>query len=146
MLWKLSTVALLLTASSVVAMPSCMHSENLAPVISSVEAEVIPDSYVVVFKDGARVHEQAAWVRDLHHRDAMTNGNWYNDLGDNEVSGVKHVYDMDAFQGLAGRFSPDVLEEIRRNPDVSVRGDVLIPAVVRGHYRHQFSLSKALYD
>ncbi|KAK3809168.1 MAG: serine protease 1 [Benniella sp.] len=118
MLWKLSTVALLWTASSVVAIPSCVHSENLAPVISSVEADVIPDSYFVVFKNGARVHEQAAWVRDLHHRDVMANGPLSNDLNDGEVSGVKHVYDMDAFQGLAGRFSPDVLEEIRRNPDV----------------------------
>ncbi|KAF9957233.1 hypothetical protein BGZ65_002191, partial [Modicella reniformis] len=76
MLPKLSTVAalILVTSSAVVALPSCMHSENLAPVVSSAESEVVPDSYIVVFKDGVRVDEHTAWVRDLQHRDIMANG------------------------------------------------------------------------
>ncbi|KAF9192465.1 serine protease [Haplosporangium sp. Z 767] len=112
MLLKLSTVALLI-ASSAVAFPSFTQSNRLAPVISSIDADVVPDSYVVVFKDGVRANEHASWVHDLHKRDLNANGIW-----DNIVSGVKHVYDMGQFQGIAGRFRADVLEEIRKNPNV----------------------------
>ncbi|KAG0235025.1 autophagic serine protease Alp2 [Mortierella sp. GBAus27b] len=119
MMLKLSTVAaLLLAASSAVAAPHCMDSENRAPVISSVEATTIPDSYFVVFKDGVKLHQQAAWISDLHQRDMVMNSAWHRDLDQELTSGVRHVYDMDSLQGLAGRFSPDVLEEIRKNPDV----------------------------
>ncbi|KAI1306536.1 serine protease [Mortierella claussenii] len=111
MLFKLSAVALFV-ASSAVALPS-FQSERLAPVISSVDADIVPDSYFVVFKNGVRAHEHSSWVSDLHKRDMTINGIW-----DNITSGVKHVYDMDGFQGIAGRFRPDVLEEIRKNPNV----------------------------
>lgn len=133
MLLKLSTVAavvLLAVTSSSQAFPttspSFLHSSDrfLAPIISSVEADTIPDSYFVVFKDGVRVHEHSAWVRELHREDMVANGAMWDGGefgGDDEfMSGVRHVYDMGSFQGLAGRFSPEVLNEIRRNPDVSV--------------------------
>ncbi|KAG0293111.1 serine protease [Dissophora globulifera] len=113
MLFKLSTVAALLMASSAVAFPSFSQSEHLAPIISSVDADIVPDSYFVVFKTGVRANEHSSWVHDLHKRDMSNNGFW-----DNITSGVKHVYDMGPFQGIAGRFRPDVLEEIRKNPDV----------------------------
>ncbi|KAF8924225.1 serine protease [Dissophora ornata] len=122
MLLKLSTVAaLLLAASSAVAYPSFIHSERMAPVISSIEAEVVPDSYIVVFKSGVSVSDHAAWVRDISFRDTVRNDASDDDddsLGDGIASGVRHVYDMGEFQGLAGRFRPDVLDEIRRHPDV----------------------------
>ncbi|KAF8923028.1 serine protease [Dissophora ornata] len=112
MLFKLSAVAFFM-ASSVVAFPSFIQSERLAPIISSVDADIVPDSYFVVFKGGVRANDHSAWVHDLHKRDMTANGVW-----DNIASGVKHVYDMGSFQGIAGRFRPDVLEEIRKNPDV----------------------------
>ncbi|KAI1299948.1 serine protease [Mortierella claussenii] len=119
MLLRLSTVAaVVLTASSAVAFPSFLQSERLAPVISSIDAEVVPDSYFIVFKNGVRVNDHEAWVRDLHHHDVRLNGAWDNEFDDNFASGVRHVYDMGSFQGLAGRFRPEVVEEIRRNPDV----------------------------
>ncbi|KAG0372145.1 serine protease [Mortierella sp. AD032] len=132
MLLKLSTVAavvLLAVASSTQAFPSTMpsflhHSDRLAPIISSFEADTIPDSYFVVFKDGVRVHEHSAWVRELHHQDVAVNGAFwdngsYEGTEDQSMGGVRHVYDMGSFQGLAGRFRPEVLDEIRRNPDVA---------------------------
>ncbi|KAF9084671.1 serine protease [Mortierella sp. GBA35] len=129
MLMKLSTVAAVVllavaTSSSTVQAfsPSFIQSERLAPVISSVEADIIPDSYFVVFKDGVRVHEHSAWVRELHHEDVAANGALWGDNGEDGEglgSGVRHVYDMGSFQGLAGRFRPEVLNEIRRNPDVA---------------------------
>lgn len=114
MLIKLSTVALFV-ASTAVAFPSWGNSDNLAPVISSSNADVVPDSYIVVFKDGVRANDHSAWAANLHKRDLTANGIW-----DNIASGVKHVYDMGSFQGLAGRFRPDVLDEIRKHPDVSL--------------------------
>jgi len=114
MMLKLSAVAFFV-ASSVAAFPSFGgYSERLAPIISSMEADIVPDSYFVVFKDGVRAEEHSAWVQDLHKRDLHANGVW-----DSFTSGVKHVYDMGNFQGVAGRFRPDVLEEIRKNPAVS---------------------------
>ncbi|KAF9107880.1 serine protease [Mortierella sp. AM989] len=121
MLMRLSTVAAVLLVAATpltAAFPSFIQSERLAPVIASFEAETVPDSYFVVFKDGVRANEHAAWVRDLHRRDVALNGVWDNEFDDNITSGVKHVYDMGSFQGLAGRFRPEVLDEIRRNPDV----------------------------
>ncbi|KAF9381230.1 serine protease [Podila verticillata] len=112
MLMKLSAVALFL-ASSAVAFPSFGYTEKLAPIITAAEADVIPDSYFVVFKNGVRANDHSAWVHNLHKRDMSVNGIW-----DNITSGVKHVYDMGEFQGIAGRFRPDVLDEIRKNPDV----------------------------
>ncbi|KAF9431387.1 serine protease [Entomortierella beljakovae] len=122
MLMKLSTVAavfLVAASSTASSFPSFLQSERLAPVITSIEAEVIPDSYFVVFKDGVRVNEHASWVRGLHHHDIMTNGVWDDEFDENITSGVRHVYDMGSFQGLAGRFRPEVLQEIRKNPDVA---------------------------
>ncbi|KAF9994559.1 serine protease, partial [Modicella reniformis] len=111
MLFKLSAVALFM-ASSVVAFPSFIHSERLAPIVTSADADIVPDSYFVVFKSGVRVQDHSAWVQSLHKRDLSVNGIW-----DSFTNGIKHVYDMDSFQGIAGRFRPDVLEEIRKNPD-----------------------------
>ncbi|KAG0266279.1 serine protease [Linnemannia exigua] len=123
MLFKLSAAALFV-ASTVVAFPSWGHSDNLAPLISSSNADVVPDSYIVVFKDGVRANDHSAWASTLHKRDLTANGMW-----DNIASGVKHVYDMGSFQGLAGRFRPDVLDEIRKNPDVDyIERDQLVYA------------------
>jgi len=123
MLFKLSAAALFV-ASTVVAFPSWGHSDNLAPLISSSNADVVPDSYIVVFKDGVRANDHSAWASSLHKRDLTANGMW-----DNIASGVKHVYDMGSFQGLAGRFRPDVLDEIRKNPDVEyIERDQLVYA------------------
>ncbi|KAF9380177.1 serine protease [Mortierella sp. AD011] len=122
MLMKLSTVAAVVLAAATplaAAFPSFIQSERLAPIVTSVEADIIPDSYFVVFKDGARANENAAWVHDLHRRDIAQNGVWENEYDGSIASGVKHVYDMGSFQGLAGRFRPEVLEEIRKNPDVA---------------------------
>ncbi|KAF9360996.1 serine protease [Mortierella sp. AD094] len=112
MLLKLSAVALFM-ASSAVAFPSFLQSERLAPIVSPLDADIVPDSYFVVFKSGVRASEHSAWIRDLHQRDISANGIW-----DDFTSGIKHVYDMGSFQGVAGRFRSDVLDEIRKNPDV----------------------------
>ncbi|KAF9897081.1 serine protease, partial [Lobosporangium transversale] len=126
MLFRLSTVAAIaLTASSaVVAFPSFLYSERMAPVVSSIEAEVVPDSYIVVFKDGVRnLNEQATWIQDLHRRDVALNGAWENSFDGSLESGVRHIYNMDSFQGIAGRFRPEVIEYVRRHRDTCCARD-----------------------
>ncbi|CAO3572539.1 unnamed protein product [Mortierella alpina] len=73
MLLKLSAVALFV-ASSAVAFPSFIQSQNLAPIVSSLDAHVVPDSYVVVFKSGVRAADHSPWVHSLHKRDLSVNG------------------------------------------------------------------------
>ncbi|KAG0047998.1 serine protease [Gryganskiella cystojenkinii] len=86
--------------------------QNFAPLIAPSDGDIIPDAYFVVFKEGARAKEQSSWVQSLHLQSAWSS----NDGGE---AGVRHVYDMGTFQGIAGRFSPEVLSEIRQNPDVA---------------------------
>lgn len=123
MLFKLSAVALALVASTSVsaAYPpprsSYIQNEQLAPIVSSTEAEIIPDSYFVVFKSGVRASDHSAWVHEL--ADVSATGCHSATDEESSFSGVKHIYDMGDFQGLAGQFHPDVLNEIRKNPDVS---------------------------
>ncbi|KAF9351573.1 serine protease [Mortierella sp. AD094] len=113
-----ATVLLVASSSSAVSFQYSFHSEILAPIVSSVKAEVIPDSYFVVFKSGINANDHASWFRDIHDQDIAKNGIWDNRDEYNFTSGVKHVYDIGSFQGLAGRFRPEVLDEIRRNPNV----------------------------
>ncbi|KAF9391293.1 serine protease [Mortierella sp. AD011] len=86
--------------------------------VSSSEAEVIPHSYMVVFKNGIRANDHSTWFRDLHGRDIAQNGVWVDELHNKVDGGVKYVYDIGSFQGIAGRFRPEALDEIRRNPIV----------------------------
>ncbi|KAF9428980.1 serine protease [Podila epigama] len=120
----LSSVALILVASTSVLASYPPHrasyafGEQLAPVISSVEAETIPDSYFVVFKSGVRASDNAAWVQELHQTNLKQSGCHESVNSEQPFEGIKHVYDMGEFQGLAGQFHPEVLNEIRKNPDV----------------------------
>ncbi|KAF9084974.1 serine protease [Mortierella sp. AM989] len=120
MLIKLSNVAtalLIIAPSYSAAFQSIFQTEILAPVVSSVEAEVVPNSYFIIFKNGVHANDHVSWFRDLHDRDIALNGVW-DSRSDNFTSGVRHVYDIGSFQGLAGRFRLEVLDEIRRNPSV----------------------------
>ncbi|KAG0253277.1 serine protease [Actinomortierella ambigua] len=139
MLPKLSLVAAAVLATTAVAFPSFEREQRLAPVVTSLDAEAIPDSYIVVFKDGVQASEHSAWVSDLHKRDLNTSGMW-----DDFVSGVNHVFDMGTFQGLSGRFRPDVLEEIRKNPNVDYieRNQVVYSSAMTTQSRAPWGLAR----
>ncbi|KAF9351575.1 serine protease [Mortierella sp. AD094] len=123
MLMKLYTVIAILSITTspfadAAASGFILHSEKLASVVSSNRAEVIPHSYMVVFKNGIRANDHSSWFRNLYGRDIDRNGVWVDELHNEVDGGVKHVYDLGSFQGIAGRFRPEVLDEIRRNPIV----------------------------
>lgn len=95
-----------------------------APVIQSVNAKHIPNSYIVKFKDHVKHGEAAAhhaWVNDLH---VQTESRKFElrkrGIVDNVMEGMKHTYNIaGTFMGYSGHFDDAVLEQLRRHPDVS---------------------------
>ncbi|KAK9763266.1 proteinase B [Basidiobolus ranarum] len=86
-----------------------------APIISSLDAEIIPNSYIVVLKDTSRdsLLNHQAWLTSFLQ---VANVNSQSDV---EVNQIKHIYDADGFRGYAGRFQSEVVERIREMDDVA---------------------------
>lgn len=114
----------LLTAASPVGVES-IHN-GAAPIISSMNSQEIPDSYIVVFKKHVDTSAAAAhhsWVQDIH---ATTNGRMelkkrgLFGFDTDAFLGVKHSFHVaGSLMGYAGHFHEDVIEQVRRHPDVS---------------------------
>ena len=103
-----------------------IHRES-APLISSVDATHVPNSYIVVFKDhvsreAATVHH--SWVQDLHlanqAKGELRKRSQFS-FQDTVFEGLRHTYDIaGGLMGYSGHFDDEMIEELRRNPDVSV--------------------------
>lgn len=121
-LWSL--LPLLVSTSPLVAIDT-IHN-GVAPLLSSSDSKEIPNSYIVVFKkevSAASAFAHHSWVRDQHEeienkkrelqkRDQIPLGIF---------SGLKHTFDIaGALFGYSGHFDEDVIERIRRHPDVSM--------------------------
>lgn len=115
----------LLAAASPVLVDS-IHNDA-APVLSSINAEEVPNSYIVVFKRHVS-HESAAahhgWVQELH----ASNENYRTELRKRDqfpfqnaiFQGLRHTYNIaGGLLGYAGHFDDEVIEQVRRHPDVS---------------------------
>lgn len=118
-----------LLAALTAAAPALIETihRDAAPIISSVNAKEIPDSYIVVFKKHVS-HEAAAahhsWVQDVH----LSSENIRSDLKkrgqfpftDTIFEGLKHTYNIaGSLLGYSGHFDDSVIDAIRRHPDVS---------------------------
>ena len=83
---------------------------------------VLNDSYIVMFKDGvhpASFDNHFNFLAQAHEADPL----------DHEDAGLTHVWDAH-IKGYAGRFSRDVLELIRRQPEVDyVEHDQIVHAL-----------------
>lgn len=119
----LSLLPLLAAASPV--MVDSIHN-NAAPVLTSIYSKEVPDSYIVVFKDHV-THDSAAahqsWVQDIHsaqnERTELKKRSLFG-FSDPDYLGVKHAFKVgDSFKGYTGHFHEDVIEQVRRHPDVS---------------------------
>ncbi|EEH05499.1 serine proteinase [Histoplasma capsulatum G186AR] len=122
-LLALSIVPLLAAASPVVI--DSIH-KDAAPILSSVDAKVIEDSYIVVFKKhvtsaSAVAHQN--WVQNLHttamaKRSKLDKRNQFpfkNDV----FSGLKHTFDIaGSLLGYSGSFDEEVIDQVRMHPDV----------------------------
>ena len=119
---SLAVVALPLVAASPVIIDT-IHNDA-APVLSSSNSKVIPDSYIVVFKKHV-THETAAahhtWVQDVH-LESMKKLKKRSQfpMTDSIFEGLKHTWNIaGGLLGYSGHFGEDVLEILRRSPDVS---------------------------
>lgn len=123
-LFSLSLLPLLTAASPILV--DTIHNEA-APVLSSMNAVEEPDSYIVVLKkhvtsDSASEHQ--SWVQSLHSasseltRTELRKRSLTDDI--TSFAGLKHTYNIPgSFVGYSGHFHEDVIEQVRRSPDVS---------------------------
>lgn len=100
--------------------------DKAAPILSSIDAETIPDSYIIKFKDhvnGAAASDHHMWVQDAHKEgetERMELRKRSMSFSDKAFSGLKHTFDIgDAFKGYAGHFDESMIEKVRNHPDVS---------------------------
>lgn len=121
----LSLVPLLASASPVFSVDT-IHNEA-APVLSSVESQTIPDSYIVVFKKDishATINAHHDWVQTQHvevekakralHKRSQTPLSVFD--------GFKDAFNIaGSVLGYSGHFDEDVIERVRRHPDVGIR-------------------------
>lgn len=119
----LSLLPVLAAASPVII--DTIH-RDAAPILSSSNSKEVPDSYIVIFKKhvsptGAAAHQ--SWVQDIHStsetkRATLRKRNQFpfqNDL----FNGLKHTYDIaGSLLGYSGHFDEEVIEQVRRHPDV----------------------------
>jgi cerevisin len=102
--------------------------DGAAPILTSIDAETIPDSYIIKFRD--HVDESSAsshhnWVQNIHdggEQDRLELRKRGLTSAMNDVfTGMKHTFKIgDDFKGYAGHFHEDVIEQVRNHPDVSV--------------------------
>lgn len=103
---------------------------NSAPILSSVDADHIPDSYIIKFKDhvdDSAATEHHSWIQTIH--DDGSKGDQFIELRKRGIvddvvgkifGGMKHTLTIgEGFKGYAGHFHPDVIEKVRNHPDVS---------------------------
>jgi len=106
---------------------STIHGDA-APILSSTNAEVIPNSYIIKFKDhvtetSASTHQ--SWIQKIHASNEEERIELRKrsqlPLVDNVFRGLKHTYNVgESFMGYSGHFDDSVIEEVRRHPDVSL--------------------------
>uniref|UniRef100_A0A093VAQ5 Alkaline protease 2 n=1 Tax=Talaromyces marneffei PM1 TaxID=1077442 RepID=A0A093VAQ5_TALMA len=116
---SLSLLPLLTVASPV--MPSTIHNDA-APILSSSNAVEVPDSYIIVFKDHVDSASAAAhhnWVQDIHSQHNELRKRSQFPFAYDPFAGLKHTFNIaGSFLGYSGHFEENVIEAIRRHPDV----------------------------
>lgn len=122
-LFCLGVLPLLVSASLVVV--DTIHNDA-APVLSSVNAKELPNSYIVVFKkhvteDVAAAHH--SWVQEIHSDNQNTRTELRKrdqfPLSDVIFEGFRHTYNIaGALLGYSGHFDDETIEQVRRHPDV----------------------------
>ena len=100
---------------------------SASPIRHLPNAKVIPDSYIVFFKDHVSSDSAAAhqsWVQELHLQSQQEDNLEQRKrsqipFADSIFEGLKHAYSIPGFLGYSGHFDGSVIEQIRQHPDVS---------------------------
>ena len=115
-----------LAAGSPVLLDQSIHKDT-APILSAANAKEIADNYIIVFKKHVTEKHAAdhhSWVQDVHldvqTRKTELKKRSQTPMVDEIYSGLKHTYNIaGSLLGYSGHFDEDVIEQIRRHPDVS---------------------------
>jgi cerevisin len=116
-----------LLASSAPTLNTETIHRDAAPLLTSTNAEAIPDSYIVVFKKHvteASASDHHSWVQSVHSdsenvRTELRKRSQFPITTD-IFEGLKHTYNIAGnFLGYSGHFDDEVIEKVRRHPDVS---------------------------
>jgi cerevisin len=126
-------IALALAATAVAAPSISTIHGDAAPILSSSNAEVIPNSYIIKFKKHVTQPSAAkhrSWIQQIHNSkeeeriELRKRGQI--PLVDDVFRGLKHTYKVgEHFMGYSGHFDESVIEEVRRHPDVSYDSAIL---------------------
>ncbi|CAG8606455.1 14512_t:CDS:2 [Ambispora leptoticha] len=113
----------LATTSYAIPFHSKSNVKQLAPILTSLEADVIADQYLVVFKNTAKdshinyhhecINNAIDFEKDMF---VKRSGGYMQEL----VSGIRYTYNFKNLKGYAGRFSEEVLRKIRESDEVIV--------------------------
>lgn len=104
--------------------------KGYAPLLSSTTASdlEVPNGYIVVFKDHVRNNDldhHTSWVATQHHKSLKKRSQiplFKDGKVDEELetlTGLKHTFNLGGLLGYAGNFGEDVVESIRKHPDVA---------------------------
>ncbi|KAJ2225522.1 proteinase B [Coemansia sp. RSA 1722] len=112
-----SIVFVAVVASVVAGSPVRSTVVGTAPLLASYDAEVIPDNYIVVFKDHIKPGKQSlqghfSWLTSSI-QEANARAPAYKDSNK-----INHIY-QDALVGYAGQFEPEILDRIRHSDEVA---------------------------
>ena len=115
-----------LASASPVLLDQSIH-KDAAPILSATNAKEIADNYIIKFRSHvtekhASVHHN--WVQSIHDdvqlRKTELRKRSQTPMVDDIFSGLKHTYNIaGSLMGYSGHFDEDVIEQIRRHPDVS---------------------------
>ncbi|GJN69470.1 serine protease [Purpureocillium lilacinum] len=103
-----------------------IHDKS-APILSSTHAEVIPNAYIIKFKDhvdDSKASDHHSWLKSIHEDEESRLELRKRGIIDDIVATVKHEYKIGvdganaAFRGYAGTFSDSAIEHIRNRRDV----------------------------
>jgi len=97
--------------------------QDTAPLYSSIDAEEVPDNYIVVFKDNVNVMnstKHTTWLLNLLQTSSSTE----------TEEKINHVFDFNSeFRGYAGKFTKETIEKIRTSDEVAyVEKDQIVHA------------------
>ncbi|CAG8488749.1 19697_t:CDS:2, partial [Cetraspora pellucida] len=109
--------------------------ELLAPLISSENANVIPDQYIVIFKKYLDQDEIDSHYNQIRQLIAQ------NDDGIININEIRHTYDFNDFKGYAGRFSAKLLNKIRQSSEVDcVEEDQIVHLNYKKNQRKRYKI------
>lgn len=89
-------------------------STAFAPLMANPDLETIPGAYMIILKDGVSANDF------FQHQSLISSAQLSaNSFHGEDADGIRHVYNLEGhMQGYAGKFTDDVLNYIRAQPEV----------------------------